>query len=84
MKKVFIVFLCICLAVILLISLAGMYKFNYLANQGGYDVDGNKIEIIDSPSTIHPSWDKNKDGLNDCEDEGICDHTVDYTQQRSE
>jgi hypothetical protein len=24
--------------------LAGMYKFNYLASQEGYDCDGNKIE----------------------------------------
>ena len=34
--------------IIVLIAIAGMYKFNYLANQSGYDVDGNKIE-----STIH-------------------------------
>lgn len=26
-----------------LVALLGMYKFNYLANQAGYDVDGNKI-----------------------------------------
>ncbi len=30
-------------AIIVLVALAGMYKFNYLANQEGYDVDGNKI-----------------------------------------
>jgi len=34
--------------IIVIIAIAGMYKFNYLANQSGYDVDGNKIE-----STIH-------------------------------
>ena len=34
--------------IIVLIAIAGMYKFNYLANQSGYDVDGYKIE-----STIH-------------------------------
>lgn len=28
---------------LLLVILAGMYKFNYLASQTGYDVDGNKI-----------------------------------------
>jgi len=27
-----------------LIGLAGIYKFNYLASQEGYDCDGNKIE----------------------------------------
>ncbi len=32
--------------IIFLIIIAGIYKFNYLANQPGHDVDGNKIEII--------------------------------------
>ena len=31
-------------AIIILVIIAGIYKFNYLANQLGYDVDGNKIE----------------------------------------
>ncbi len=31
--------------IIVIISLAGMYKFNYLANKDGYNVDGNKIEM---------------------------------------
>lgn len=31
---------------------------------------------------MHPSWDENKDGLNDCEDEGACGHTIDYSQPR--
>ncbi|AXK41634.1 hypothetical protein [Erythrobacter aureus] len=30
--------------------------------------------------TMHPSWDKDGDGLNDCEKDGICDDSVDYTQ----
>jgi len=30
--------------IIVLIALAGMYKFNYLASKEGYNVDGNKIE----------------------------------------
>ena len=34
-----------CLAVLVVIALAGMYKFNYLASQPGYDVDGNKIDV---------------------------------------
>jgi len=29
---------------VLLVAIAGMYKFNYLASQPGYDVDGNKVE----------------------------------------
>ena len=31
--------------IIIIVIIAGIYKFNYLANQSGYDVDGNKIEI---------------------------------------
>ena len=33
------------IGVIIGIVLTGMYKFNYLANQPGYDVDGNRISI---------------------------------------
>ena len=28
---------------VILVLLAGIYKFNYLASQEGYDCDGNKI-----------------------------------------
>jgi len=37
------------ITVVLVIIIAGIYKFNYLANQPGYDVDGNKIE--DTPKS---------------------------------
>jgi len=33
---------------------------------------------------MHSSWDKNQDGINDCEDDGSCDHTVDYSKVRPE
>lgn len=33
---------------------------------------------------MHLSWDADKDGINDCEKEGSCDHTIDYTQPRME
>ncbi|HEY5715829.1 MAG TPA: hypothetical protein VIS54_05390, partial [Psychromonas sp.] len=33
---------------------------------------------------MHSSWDKNQDGINDCEDDGSCDHTVDYSKVRAE
>lgn len=36
------------------------------------------------PKRMHPSWDKDGDGINDCENDGSCDHTVDYTQPRQE
>ena len=31
------------LTIVTVVALAGMYKFNYLASQEGYDCDGNKI-----------------------------------------
>lgn len=31
---------------------------------------------------MHPSWDGDGDGINDCEKEDSCDHTTDYTQPR--
>ncbi len=33
--------------------------------------------------TMHSSWDKNQDGMNDCENDGSCDHTVDYSLPRN-
>ena len=30
--------------IILIVALAGIYKFNYLANKEGYNPDGNKIK----------------------------------------
>lgn len=33
---------------------------------------------------MHSSWDKNKDGVNDCEMQGSCDHSIDYSQARPE
>lgn len=32
--------------------------------------------------TMHPSWDKDGDGINDCENDGSCDHTIDYTKAK--
>ncbi len=34
--------------IVFIIACAGFYKFNYLANQAGYDVDGNKITTINN------------------------------------
>lgn len=31
---------------------------------------------------MHPSWDQNNDGINDCEDDGTCDDSVDYSAPR--
>ena len=35
-------------------------------------------------TTIHESWDLDQDGINDCEKDDSCDHTVDYSQVKSE
>jgi hypothetical protein len=70
-KKIIITFIVIFIAIIV----AGSYKFNYLASLEGYDVDGNKIRI-------HYTWDMNKDGINDCEKDSSCDHTLDYSKPR--
>lgn len=31
---------------------------------------------------LHPSWDTDNNGINDCETDGSCDDTVDYTKGR--
>ena len=31
---------------------------------------------------MHSSWDVDNDGINDCEKDGSCDHSIDYTQPR--
>lgn len=49
MKKIIII-IAICLW---LIILAWMYKFNYLPNLEGYDVDGNKVEYENSAEYIN-------------------------------
>lgn len=44
MKRTLLTILGVIVLAVVLVALAGMYKFNYLANQPGYDVDGNKID----------------------------------------
>ena len=38
--------------IIILVIIAGIYKFNYLANQLGYDCDGNKIENVENSEVL--------------------------------
>ena len=33
-------------------------------------------------TTMHESWDADSDGINDCEQQDNCDHTIDYTQEK--
>ena len=48
---------------------------NHLAN---FDID----IVISTDNKIDPSWDVDKDGINDCEKDRSCDHTVDYSIPR--
>ncbi len=50
MKKTILIILGVCAAVVVLVALAGMFKFNHLANQPGYDVDGNKTTTEEDAS----------------------------------
>ncbi len=55
MKKIIIIIIGILITILLIvfiIALVGMYKFNYLANKDGYDVDGNKITVVDFESCV--------------------------------
>ncbi|PID87646.1 hypothetical protein CSB07_00490 [Candidatus Gracilibacteria bacterium] len=47
MKKILIILAIIIIAV----AAAGIYKFNYLSNEPGYDVDGNKIKTEKTENT---------------------------------
>lgn len=39
---------------------------------------------VTQQTSMHPSWDADQDGINDCEKEGICDDSVDYSEPRKE
>ncbi|TEW54423.1 hypothetical protein E2R68_09115 [Psychromonas sp. RZ22] len=38
---------------------------------------------VDTPASMHVSWDADGDGLNDCEKDNTCDRSVDYSQEKS-
>lgn len=37
---------------------------------------------IKTSAGMHPSWDSDGDGINDCEKDGSCDHSINYSQAR--
>ena len=39
-------------------------------------------EYLAAASGMHPSWDADGDGVNDCENDGSCDDSVDYSLPR--
>jgi hypothetical protein len=42
----------------------------------------NDLSNFHAIKKMHASWDENADGINDCELENSCDHTVDYSLPR--
>lgn len=74
-----------------------MLAFIAISHVGAEYIEGQENEIkpgwimttsleieTTSASKIHPSWDLDNDGINDCEKYGTCDHTIDYTQEKPE
>lgn len=68
MRKLFKVLFFLAVLVSVCILSAGIYKFNYLSGQKGYDVDGNKIVVdsLTSNNYFDPSNNKWKN------DKGVC------------
>jgi len=42
----------------------------------------NNFSNVKEVKRMHSSWDKNSDGMNDCESDGSCDHTINYSLPR--
>lgn len=40
----------------------------------------NHFTKFEKIQRMHSSWDKNNDGINDCEADGSCDHTINYSK----
>jgi len=47
------------------------------------DPNNNSDAEFRSIKRMHPSWDVNSDGVNDCEDKSRCDETLDYSQPKN-
>ena len=43
----------------------------------------NNFTAFEQIKRMHSSWDKNEDGINDCELDGSCDHSIDYSIPRT-
>ena len=70
---------------------AGIYRFNFtnddifVKKPDGTVVSYGKLENAAKavPKRMDPSWDVNGDGINDCESDGTCDDSVDYTKPKN-
>ena len=52
MKKIILIVLTVIALFVAMVALAGIYKFNYIANKPGYSVDGNKISQPNSQEDV--------------------------------
>ncbi len=78
MKKVF---FAVFLSVFLLGAVSGEYNPDKSVSS---DWPSTKMTTTSSESpSMHPSWDLDFDGINDCENLGTCDHTIDYTSAKT-
>ena len=59
----------------IIITLIVIFIFIVLINLDSDDVEDNE-------GRMHYTWDMDEDGGNDCENDGSCDHTVDYSKPR--
>ncbi len=66
--------------IIIMLLVVGIVVYQNVSRSQDTSVIGGEKE--QTSNDLHPSWDVNGDGLNDCEDDGSCDHTIDYTQPR--
>lgn len=53
MKKTLLLLAGVAVLLAIIIAVAGMYKFNYLASKSGYDVDGNKVASVDPKNATY-------------------------------
>lgn len=64
--------------VILLLLSFGLYFYSFFIYEDSDIVVDDAIDVVQEQvaNDMHPSWDQDGDGLNDCEKEGTCDHTA--------
>jgi membrane-bound inhibitor of C-type lysozyme len=46
------------------------------------ELAASSSSVTSSQPTMHPSWDADGDGINDCEKDNSCDDSTDYSQPR--
>jgi len=84
MKKLLLVTLTLFITGFISVSALGYYKFNYtqdaIYNQMADEAVASASRYTDMLDEVHPSWDQNHDGINDCEIDFSCDDTIDYSQ----